>query len=220
MAMVSAREWREIPGRYNLIGSKCTNCGKIFFPSRSFCPDCRRASIGKIEPFKLSRKGEVYSFAINHEYSGFNDRMMPYAVAFIKNDDGVMLAGQLVDVEFDKIQIGMRVKAVMRKLNEDGEAVSNMEEAAFTAGYTEDGTLRTYVIDDANTDKEYHTVIYLCYNNRYYAFNLAIGNVDTAIKSVDNDAAKAGRIYDLSGREVKNPDKGIYIQNGKKFVVK
>ena len=48
--------------------------------------------------------------------------MMPYAVAFIKNDDGVMLAGQLVDVEFDKIQIGMRVKAVMRKLNEDGEA--------------------------------------------------------------------------------------------------
>ncbi|MBQ5448026.1 MAG: Zn-ribbon domain-containing OB-fold protein, partial [Candidatus Methanomethylophilus sp.] len=105
--MVSAREWREIPGRYNLIGSKCTNCGKIFFPSRSFCPDCRRASIGKIEPFKLSRKGEVYSFAINHEYSGFNVRMMPYAVAFIKNDDGVMLAGQLVDVEFDKIQIGM-----------------------------------------------------------------------------------------------------------------
>ena len=122
MAMVSAREWREIPGRYNLIGSKCTNCGKIFFPSRSFCPDCRRASIGKIEPFKLIRKGEVYSFAFNHEYSGFNDRQMPYAVAFIKSDDGVMLAGQLVDVEFDKIQIGMRVKAVMRKLNEDGEA--------------------------------------------------------------------------------------------------
>ncbi len=122
MAMVSAREWREIPGRYNLIGSKCGCCGKIFFPSRSFCPDCRRAGIGKMEPFRLSRKGEVYSFSINHEYSGFNGRMMPYAVAFIRNDDGVMIAGQLVDVEFDKIEIGMRVKAVMRKLNEDGAA--------------------------------------------------------------------------------------------------
>ncbi|MCQ2085143.1 MAG: Zn-ribbon domain-containing OB-fold protein [archaeon] len=122
MAMVSAREWREIPGRYNLIGSKCENCGKIFFPSRSFCPDCRRAGMGKMVPFNMSRKGEVYSFSINHDASGFNNRMMPYAVAMIKNDDGVLIAGQLVDVEFDKIQIGMRVKAVMRKLNEDGEA--------------------------------------------------------------------------------------------------
>ena len=120
--------------------------------------------------------------------------------------------GNLTSANFDNIY-GF-------SFNEDGEAVANMEEAAFTAGYTEDGTLRTYIIDDANTDKEYHTVIYLCYNNRYYAFNLAIGNVDTAIKSVDNDAAKAGRIYDLSGREVKSPAKGIYIQNGKKFVVK
>ena len=31
-----AREWREIPGRYNLEGSKCGNCGKIFFPRRDF----------------------------------------------------------------------------------------------------------------------------------------------------------------------------------------
>lgn len=122
MAMVSAREWREIPGRYNLVGTKCGKCGRIYFPSRAFCPYCRRAGIGKMEPFALKRAGEVYSFSVIHEASGFNERMMPYAVAMVKNDDGVMLEGQLVDVDLDKIEIGMRVRAVMRKLDEDGAA--------------------------------------------------------------------------------------------------
>lgn len=120
MAMVNAREWREIPGRYNLTGSKCETCGKIYFPNREFCPECRRA--GKIVPFKLARKGEVFSFSINHEYTGFNERMTPYAVVLVKNDDGVLISGQLVDADLTKIEIGMRVRAVMRKLNEDGEA--------------------------------------------------------------------------------------------------
>ena len=122
MAMVVAREWREIPGKYNLEGSKCCNCGKIFFPSRSFCPECRRASMGKMQPYRLSGKGEVYSFSIVHDNSGFNDRMMPYAVAMVKDDDGVMIEGQLVDVDFDKIEIGMRVRAMLRKLDQDGDA--------------------------------------------------------------------------------------------------
>ena len=43
-----AREWREIPGRYNLEGSKCHCCGKIYFPKRNMCPVCRRESIGKM----------------------------------------------------------------------------------------------------------------------------------------------------------------------------
>jgi uncharacterized OB-fold protein len=40
----------------------------------------------------------------------------------VKDDDGVMIEGQLVDVDFDKIEIGMRVRAMLRKLDEDGEA--------------------------------------------------------------------------------------------------
>lgn len=122
MARVVAREWREIPGRYNLIGTKCGCCGRIFFPGRAFCPDCRRASIGRMEPFRLNRKGRVYSFSVIHGSEKINQRMSPYAVAMIQNDDGVMLEGQLVDVDVTKIEIGMRVRAVLRKLDEDGKA--------------------------------------------------------------------------------------------------
>ena len=40
----------------------------------------------------------------------------------VQTDDGVMITAQLVDVEFDKVQIGMPVRAVLRKLSTDGES--------------------------------------------------------------------------------------------------
>ena len=117
-----AREWREIPGRYNLKGTKCGNCGKIFFPARSFCPVCRRASMGKMEEHDLCRTGKVFTFSIVHEAPESNGLQKPYVVAMIETDDGVKITGQLVDVEFDQVTIGMPVRAVLRKLSTDGES--------------------------------------------------------------------------------------------------
>ena len=41
----------------------------------------------------------------------------------------------------------------------------------------------------------------------------------TGIDTIEN-AAQTGELYDLQGRRVMNAQKGLYIQNGKKFVVK
>lgn len=117
-----AKEWREIPGRYNLEGTKCESCGKVFFPSRSFCPVCRRDSIGKMNTVSLDRTGEVYSYSVVHEAPAFNNGQKPYAVAMVRNGDGVLISGQLVDVDLETIEIGMPVRAVLRKLDSDGSA--------------------------------------------------------------------------------------------------
>lgn len=42
----------------------------------------------------------------------------------------------------------------------------------------------------------------------------------TAIESIDDFKANVGPFYDLQGRRVDNPTKGIYIVNGKKVIVK
>ena len=42
----------------------------------------------------------------------------------------------------------------------------------------------------------------------------------TAIQSIDNTKTDVGPFYDLQGRRVDNPTKGIYIVNGKKIVIK
>ena len=45
--------------------------------------------------------------------------------------------------------------------------------------------------------------------------------VVTGIKTVNQKSAKGiGKFYNLNGMEVKNPTKGLYIQNGKKVLVK
>ena len=56
----------------------------------------------------------------------------------------------------------------------------------------------------------------------YYSFDgVTIVPEMTGVNNITADEAKAdGKIYNLSGMEVKTPAKGVYIQNGKKFVVK
>jgi len=120
--MSVARHWRETPGRYNLIGVRCGNCSKVFFPRRSICPGCRRASVGKMEPYKLKDEGKIFTYSVIYEAQAENSDLKPYAVAMIQTDDGVLITGQLVDVDLDKISIGMPVRAVFRKIGEDGPA--------------------------------------------------------------------------------------------------
>lgn len=46
------------------------------------------------------------------------------------------------------------------------------------------------------------------------------GTDETAIRSIDKTKNHEGTIYNLAGQRVTNPTKGIYIKNGKKFIVK
>ena len=59
-------------------------------------------------------------------------------------------------------------------------------------------------------------------NAQQAAITLIFGNTTTGISSiVDNHIQKQTPIYDLSGRRVMQVVKGgVYIQNGKKFIVK
>ena len=49
---------------------------------------------------------------------------------------------------------------------------------------------------------------------------MIIDDEATGIEGIAADAVQNGKVYDLSGRLVKNPTKGLYIQNGKKYFVK
>jgi hypothetical protein len=65
------------------------------------------------------------------------------------------------------------------------------------------------------------------YGNAYLEFNeeisaplLSIGGEATGIKTIDNSQLTIDNVYDLQGRRVAQPAKGIYIINGKKFAIK
>ncbi len=114
------RFWREIPSRYNLMGSKCENCGKVWFPTRDICPECHRESIGKMKPYKLKPTGTILTYTvIRTPQKGF-EKIAPYIMAIVEMDDGPRITSQIVDCEPDEVEIGKRVKAVFRKISEDG----------------------------------------------------------------------------------------------------
>ncbi|RLJ07789.1 MAG: transcriptional regulator [Candidatus Aenigmatarchaeota archaeon] len=111
--------WRLQKSRYNLIGSRCKTCGSLYFPPRQLCPRCR--SKGQLEDYRFSGKGKIVSWTIIRAApEGFEDQA-PYAVAIIELEEGVKVPGQLVGRP-DGIEIGKPVRAVFRRITEDGPA--------------------------------------------------------------------------------------------------
>ncbi len=120
--MAIPRFWREIPSRYNLIGSKCGNCGALDFPPRVVCPRCGRKSVGKMQRMKFGGRGKVVSFTVIHDAPKAFDMMKPYVLAIVEMDEGVRLTSQVIDCDPAKVTIGMPVESAFRKLGEEGAA--------------------------------------------------------------------------------------------------
>jgi len=117
--MAVPRFWREIPNRYNLVGARCGNCNKVLFPPRYICPYCRR--MGKLEPYRLKRRGKVISYTVVHvAANGFEDQA-PYALVIIELEDGPRLTAQVTDCNPDEVKIGDEVEIVFRRMGEEGQ---------------------------------------------------------------------------------------------------
>jgi len=115
------RFWREIPERYNLRASKCGTCQAIHFPPREVCPTCRRASIGKMTPVRLSGRGRILEWTRVHKAAPGYAMQVPYVVALIQSDEGPVITGQVVDSDPAAIKTGAHVRTVFRRLGQDGD---------------------------------------------------------------------------------------------------
>ncbi|WP_424357702.1 Zn-ribbon domain-containing OB-fold protein [Methanocella sp. MCL-LM] len=112
------RFWREIPARYNLMGTKCETCGTHYYPPRSWCPDCRRQ--GKMTEIQYKGTGEVVTYSTIYAPGESWIGGKPYVLAIVKLDEGPHVTTQVICDPAD-IKIGMRVKKVFRRIGEDGD---------------------------------------------------------------------------------------------------
>lgn len=96
---------------------RCDDCGVLRFPASRWCTHC----LGEKTSWQVtSGKGKVWSWCVFHRayFKGFADDL-PYAVALVELDEGVRMYSNLVGVPCDKIRIGMRVRAVYEKVNDE-----------------------------------------------------------------------------------------------------
>ena len=116
--MEISRHWRLQQQRYGLIGEICPHCEEKIFPPRDVCPNCAQEAK---TPYVFSGKGEVFSYTTVYDPPEGYEGNAPYTVALIKLEEGPLITAQLTDVDNGKVEIGVPVEMVTRKLREDGE---------------------------------------------------------------------------------------------------
>ncbi len=114
---------RNLNERYTLVGSKCTRCGFINFPSKRACRKCGNTS--SFSPTPLSGRGRIYSYTIIQagsappEFTAQQKATGAYAVAIVELEEGPRIIAQLTDANFEDVKIGAPVESVFRKIYED-----------------------------------------------------------------------------------------------------
>ncbi len=120
--MAIPRFWREIDSRYNLVGTKCGNCGDVDFPPRAVCPKCGRRSVGKMKRLPLSGHGTVVSYTVVHDAPKGFEAVTPYVLAIVELEEGARLTTQIIDCTPEDVGMGMPVEAAFRKLGQEGDS--------------------------------------------------------------------------------------------------
>jgi uncharacterized OB-fold protein len=113
-----------------LLGSKCTDCGNVMFPTQASCPKCSGQSTETVE---LGRTGTLWTWTVQ----GYPPKAPPYAgnvdpktfeaygVGYVELPGEVKVETRLTVNDPDQIEIGMEMELTFVPLytNDDGDEV-------------------------------------------------------------------------------------------------
>ncbi len=86
-----------------LLIKKCRACGEAHYYPRTLCPFCGSDAT---EWLTAAGTGTLYSYSVMRRAE------IPYAIAYVTLDEGVSMMTNLVDCNFDTLEIGQRMKVV------------------------------------------------------------------------------------------------------------
>ena len=78
----------------------------------------------------------------------------------------------------------------------------------------------TFLLTEGGTLAAYNCYLDFASTSNARKYSIAIGNDTTAIKSIGAASLGDSQWYDLQGRQVAKPQKGIYVKDGRKVIVK
>lgn len=90
-------------GRFTL--PRCRDCDQTHWYPRPICPRCLS---DRVEWEVASGQGEIYTFTIMRRATP------PYAIGYVKLDEGPVVMTNFLTDDFDSLHIGMRVQVVFQ----------------------------------------------------------------------------------------------------------
>ena len=112
-----------------LIGSRCTGCGIVTFPSQSSCPRC--ASTEMTEQL-LARRGHLWAWTTQEfpppspPYAGATGKdFVPFAVGYVELPGEVKVETRLTESDANVLQSGMEMELTLVpfRTDDDGNEV-------------------------------------------------------------------------------------------------
>lgn len=92
---------------FRLLGSRCEECGVTVFPSRQFCPGCRRDA-ARVVVVDLPVDGAVHTFTVVRQAPpGVST---PYVLSRVELSNGTRLMSAVVCTNPDLVEIGSKVR--------------------------------------------------------------------------------------------------------------
>jgi uncharacterized OB-fold protein len=100
-----------------LLIKQCNACGEHHFYPRPFCPKCWS---GDVEWVEASGRASLYTWSVVHrnDLPPFGERV-PYVAAVVDLAEGPRMMTNVVDCEFDALQIGMALHAVFHPTSDE-----------------------------------------------------------------------------------------------------
>ena len=90
-----------------LTGIRCGGCGALAIPPKELCPECGARTWA---PVPLSGDGAIASFTVIRVAPRGHAGDAPYAIAAVRLAEGVSLLGRVVDIPFDQLAVGLKVR--------------------------------------------------------------------------------------------------------------
>lgn len=96
-----------------VMGTRCKECGLVFFPPRA---DCHQCLASHTEWFEVTGTGKLVTFSkLEYAPVGFGDDL-PYAIALLDYGDYKVFGRIGADLPEEEIRIGMDLKTVVNHL--------------------------------------------------------------------------------------------------------
>jgi len=96
-----------------VMGTRCKDCGAVFFPPRSDCSKCLQSNM---EWFEVSGTGRLVSFSeLTYGPVGFENDL-PYIIALVDYADYKVFGRIAKGTPYEDLKVGMGLKAVSNTL--------------------------------------------------------------------------------------------------------
>ncbi len=106
-----------------LVGSKCKECGRYFFPQRKWCAHCAEPTTEVVE---LSKEGTISSYSLMARKQNYCLVELPYILGEVMMPEGILIYSVINAKDPKELRMGQKARFGTTEIKKDEKGNSVM----------------------------------------------------------------------------------------------